>query len=306
MQNKKIEANLSMALSKIFNGLNMNALKYLMPLWISPLSGATLRCTFGAVAFWLIGCFTSKEKVPNNVKVKLILLGAFGLYGFMFFYLIGLNKTTPVSCSIFTSMEPIWVFLIMVFFFREKPTTRKILGIAVGFSGALVCILTQRSDDLASDAMMGNIFCMLCSLLYSIYLVMSHQFLNKVGSIALMKYAFLGGALMSLIVSSFMGFDAKVLIPPLEKIPFLVLMFVLIFPTTISYLLLPIGLKYLNTTVVALYGYLILIVATITSLALGQDRFNWPQTIAMIAICVSMYLVEGAERKNKATTPAAT
>ena len=48
MKNKKLEANLSMAVSKIFSGLNMNALKYLLPLWMSPLTGATLRCTFAA------------------------------------------------------------------------------------------------------------------------------------------------------------------------------------------------------------------------------------------------------------------
>lgn len=47
-------------------------------------------------------------------------------------------------------------------------------------------------------------------------------------------------------------------------------MFVLIFPTTVSYLLIPIGLKYLKTTVVAIYGYLILIVATTTSLAIDR------------------------------------
>ena len=33
MKNKKLEANLSMAVSKIFSGLNMNALKYLLLLW---------------------------------------------------------------------------------------------------------------------------------------------------------------------------------------------------------------------------------------------------------------------------------
>ena len=57
MKNKKLEANLSMAVSKIFSGLNMNALKYLLPLWMSPLTGATLRCTFAAAAFWMIGWF---------------------------------------------------------------------------------------------------------------------------------------------------------------------------------------------------------------------------------------------------------
>ena len=78
-----------------------------------------------------------------------------------------------------------------------------------------------------------------------------------------------------------------------------VLLFVLIFPTVISYLLVPIGLKYLKTTLVAIYGYLILIVATITSLALGQDRFSWTQLIAVLLICSSVYFVEIAENKEK-------
>ena len=34
------------------------------------------------------------------------------------------------------------------------------------------------------------------------------------------------------------------------------------------------GLKYLKTTVVAMYSYLILVVTTVVSLTLGQDRFS--------------------------------
>ena len=120
MKNKKLEANLSMAVSKVFSGLNVNALKFLLPLWMSPLTGATFRCTFAAVAFWVISCFMPPEKTTAKDKWLLFLLGALGLYGFMFLYLTGLSKTTPVSSSIFTSLQPIWVFLIMVFFIRKR------------------------------------------------------------------------------------------------------------------------------------------------------------------------------------------
>ena len=134
MKNKKLEANLSMAVSKVFSGLNMNALKYLLPLWMSPLTGATLRCTFAAAAFWVIGWFMPPEKSSTKDKWLLFLLGALGLYGFMFLYLAGLSKTTPVYSSIFTSLQPIWVFLMMIFFYKEKATTKKIIGISIGFS----------------------------------------------------------------------------------------------------------------------------------------------------------------------------
>ena len=75
MKNKKLEANLSMAVSKVFSGLNMNALKYLLPLWMSPLTGATLRCTFAAAAFWVIGWFMPPEKSSAKDKWLLFLFG---------------------------------------------------------------------------------------------------------------------------------------------------------------------------------------------------------------------------------------
>lgn len=299
MKNKKLEANLSMAVSKIFGGLNMNALKYLLPLWMSPLTGATMRCTFAAVAFWIIGWFMPKETSTTKEKVFLLLLGGLGLYGFMFLYLIGLSKTTPVSSSIFSSLQPMWVFVIMIIFYKEKMSPKKIIGLAIGLVGALVCILTQKSDDLASDAFVGNMLCLGSSLAYAIYLVLSQRILTNVGAMTMLRYTFTGAAVTSLIVTAFVGFEAPVFASPFHWQPFLILMFVLIFPTTISYMLIPIGLKYLKTTVVAIYGYMILIVATITSLALGQDRFSWTQMAAIAFIIVGVYLVEVAENKGK-------
>ena len=175
----------------------------------------------------------------------------------------------------------------------------KIIGISIGLIGALVCILTQQSDDLASDAFTGNMLCLLSSVVYAVYLILSQRILTAIGAITMLRYTFSGAAVSAIIVTFITGFDAPVFSMPFHWTPFLILMFVLIFPTTISYMLLPVGLKYLKTTVVAIYGYLILIVATIASLALGQDRFSWTQTFAIIFICIGVYLVEVAESKER-------
>ena len=140
MKNKKVEANLSMVVSKTFSGLNMNALKYLLPVWVSPLSGVTLRCVFAAIAFWIIGMFVKPEISTRKEKIFLFLLGALGIYGFMFLYLMGLSKTTPVSSSIFTSLQPIWVFVIAVVFFKEKINTYETIGCALIVGGILMLL----------------------------------------------------------------------------------------------------------------------------------------------------------------------
>ena len=297
--NRQVEANLSMVVSKALGGLNMNALKYLLPLWIAPVTGVTFRLVFGAAAFWLIDIFCKPENSTIRQKWQLFILGALGIYGYMFFYLLGISKTTPVFSSIFVSLEPIWVFIISVLFYKEKVTWMKVLGIGMGLGGAVLCISTQPSDDLASNAPLGNLMCLASSLVYAVYLVFSNRLLKGVGDMTMLKYTFLGAAVMAVVVNTIYGFDAPILKMSLFSTPMLILLFVLVFPTTISYLLLPLGLKYLKTTLVAIYGYLILIVATVTSFVLGQDRFSWTQLAAIVLICASVYLVEVAESKSE-------
>ena len=187
MKNKKTEANLSMIVSKTFSGLNANALKYLLPLWIAPLTGVMFRCVFAAIVFWIISIFWKQDKTTRREKITLFLLGAIGLYGFMFFYLLGVSKTTPVSSSLFSSLQPIWVFILSVIFLRERITAMKIIGIAIGLGGALLCILTQKSDDLASDAFTGNMLCLISSIAYAAYLIVSNVVLGKVSSLNMFR-----------------------------------------------------------------------------------------------------------------------
>ena len=56
----------------------------------------------------------------------------------------------------------------------------KITGILIGLGGALLCILTQKNDDLASDAFTGNLRCLLSSMAYAIYLIASNRILKHV------------------------------------------------------------------------------------------------------------------------------
>lgn len=127
------------------------------------------------------------------------------------FYLLGISKTTPVSSSIFVSLEPIWVFIISVLFYKEKVTWMKVLGIGMGLGGAVLCISTQPSDDLASNAPLGNLMCLASSLVYAVYLVFSNRLLKGVGDMTMLKYTFLGAAVMAVVVNTIYGFDAPIL-----------------------------------------------------------------------------------------------
>ena len=244
-----------MFVSKTFSGLNENALRYLLPRWMSAYSGVVMRLVFGTLFFWVaskVDPEARRQRSSAGMKLALFAVGAVCMFGYMFALLQGLSYTTPISSSIFISMEPVWVFLICVIFLHDRVTWMKITGILLGLGGAFIIIMTQKSSDVASNPMLGNIYCLASSLLYAIYLVLQKQFLKHTDMYTVNRWAFLGGACVAAISILFTGWDASVLHQSLFSTPMLVLLFVLIFPSAVSYLLLSIGLRNLSATVVAI------------------------------------------------------
>ena len=97
-------------------------------------------------------------------------------------------------------------------------------------------------------------------------------------------------------ITFFVGFSAPVFEDGFKALPLALLAFVLLFPTVITYFLIPIGLKYLKSAVVALYGYVTLIVASVVSFFIGVDKFEPIVLVSLLLIGLSIYLVGVSDR----------
>ena len=93
--NNYTKGSLSLFTARVLSGLNVNAMGYLLPLWISPLSSVVLRLAFGAVVFWIVGIFAKPESVALKDKLKLFMLGGGGPKA--------IKKEAPTGASFFTS-----------------------------------------------------------------------------------------------------------------------------------------------------------------------------------------------------------
>lgn len=297
--NQVVKGNAMMFISKIFSGLNQNALRFLLPRWMTADTGVVLRLGAGTLLFFIYQLFV-RSKFPRpalkDVAV-LLLVGLVFVFGYMWTLLEGLTYTTPISSSIFISLQPVFVFIICLIIKTESPTVKKILGMLIGFGGALMCVLTQHGSDVASDPLKGNLLCLCGAVFYACYLVIEKRYIPRYGSAMVSALTFGGGTLGALAMVCFNGWHAPVLSQSLFSTPMLVLIFVLIFPSFLSYLLQDFSLNLLSATVVALYSDLILIVSAIASYILGQDRFSWWQIGAICLMLLSVYLVESSENR---------
>lgn len=134
---------------------------------------------------------------------------------------------------------------------------------------------------------------------YAIYLIASNRILKHVGVMTMLRYTFSGAAFSAIIVSGFTGFEATLFTFPIHWKPMGSLGIRPDFPDRYQ---LPVNTGRTKISENHTGGHLwlrILIVAAITSLALGQDRFSWSQLIAVLLICSSVYFVEIAESKEK-------
>ena len=290
------KGSVALLAARVFSGLNVNALGYLLPLWIAPLSCVSVRLVFGAVVFWMVSMFIKPESVPVKYAWRMVLMGALGIFGYMSLYALSISYTTPVNFAIFNAMQPLWVVIVSAAVYHESVDSRRLLGLAVGFSGALLCILSEPSKDIASNSMLGNILAVAASVIYAVYLVLSGRMVGRFSSVTILRYTFTSEACMSLIFTLFMGFSAPLFNGGLHWKPLLILLFVLLFPTVATYFLIPIGLKYLKSTVVALYGYVTLIVAAFVSYLTGMDRFEPVVLLSLLLIGASIYLVSSVEK----------
>ena len=171
--NNYTKGSLALFVARIFSGLNVNVLGYLLPLWIAPLACVTLRLLFGSAVFLIVGIYAKPENIASGDKLKLVALGAFGIFGYMSLYALSLSYTTPVSFAIFNAMQPLWVVIVSAVIYRESVDYRKLLGLALGFAGALLCILSEPSGRAASNPLLGNMLAIAASVIYAIYLVFS-------------------------------------------------------------------------------------------------------------------------------------
>lgn len=299
--NNKAKGTVALFVARIFSGLNVNAMGYLLPVWIAPVSSVVIRLVFGAAVFWIVSIFSKPETITKNDKIKLIALGALGIFGYMSLYALSISHTTPVNFAIFNAMQPLWVVVVSAVLYHESIEGRKLFGLAVGFAGAMLCILSEPAAGTATNSQLGNILAILASVIYSVYLVLSAKIAGRFSSVTILRYTFTSAAVVAIAVTYFTGFDIFIFKDTVHFKPLIILLFVLVFPTVLSYFLIPIGMKYLNSAVVALYGYVTLIVATLVSLISGMDKFDPVILLSLLLIGASIYWVgvEKVEKRSK-------
>ena len=257
---------------------------------VSPLLMTNFRIVGAALLFWTASLFVPDEKVlPRD----LLLLAGAAMLGILFnqgCYVFGVGYTSPGEASIITTTMPIWVMLLAAVILGEPITLKKVGGIVLGASGALILVLGSVGSGARGDnPVLGDLLVLTAQLSYALYLTFYRNFIRKYSVVTLMKWMFTFAAIALLPVSSGQLMSADWSEFTMREIAGVG--YVVFFATFIAYICIMIGQKNLRPTLVGMYNYVQPIVASCVGMWLGLDSFNVSKVIAVALIFSGVFLV---------------
>lgn len=200
MDNKKpLLAHLSMFLACAFWGLMAPVGKDAMTHGLTGIHMVTFRVVGAAILFWFASLFVKKENPPLRDILLLGLAGLFGLVLNQCCYTIGLSITSPINSSIVTTSMPIFAMILSAIILKEPITAKKAGGVFMGFSGALMLILTSATADNSKVGdIRGDLLCMFAQLSFAFYLSMFNRLIKRYSVFTVNKWMFTFAALVKI------------------------------------------------------------------------------------------------------------
>lgn len=289
-KNQALAAHLSMLGACAIWGLMAPIGKDAMTHGLDGVSMVMMRVSGGALLFWLASLFTRHEHV--SLKDVLTFAGAavFGIVTNQCGYTMGLSLTSPINASIVTTSMPIFAMILAAIILKEPLTSKKVLGVFLGCSGALMLILTSatHSSDKVGD-IRGDLLCLLAQFSYALYLSLFNRFIKRFSVVTVNKWMFLWA---TVILTPFAGpHTIDMLSQPIATKTLLEAVYVVVFGTFIGYVLIVKAQKVLRPTVVSVYNYVQPIVAVTVSVAAGIGVMKWTHALAVILVFTGVALV---------------
>ena len=289
---EKSKGHIAMLCSSIIFALNVPITKSLIPYWISPLGVTSLRLSFAAIMFWIASLFVQSEKIERK-DFKTFFWGSFFGMGFnQVLFILGLSLTSPIDATIIATLSPMMVMLISAAVLKEPITVKKVLGVIIGASGAILIVLAEaaKQDTIHESSWLGNILILCSATSYATYLVVTRPISQKYKPITLLKWMFLFSMIMVLPFTYSELANAKILQTFDLNISWR-LVYMLLMGTFVAYFLIPVALKRLRPTTVGSYNYLQPLVASLAAIVVGQDVLTWEKPTAAVLVFCGVYLV---------------
>ena len=196
------------------------------------------------IAFVISLIFLQRKIFPIKIKEILYSLILSVLLFMVFITMtIGVKYTTATNASFLISLSVIFIPFFSWIFNKEKPKKRIFIVLIIALMGIMLLTLDKNLEF-----HIGDILCLICSLLFSFHVLITERFVKNNNPITLGVLQFGGVALLSFLVQYPIE---KFTLPKNEKF-WISLMILSVFCTALAYIIQTVSQKKLSSTLIGL------------------------------------------------------
>jgi drug/metabolite transporter (DMT)-like permease len=191
---------LGAALAVIFWGVSFVATKALVR-EISPTAVVLARAVLGtALLAAILRVRRERFLPPRDALPALALMGFVGVAFHQLLQAYALRLTSAVNTGWLIALIPVWSALLAAVLGQERFGPAKVVGLALGFAGALLVVTHGRLDAglLALPATRGDLLVLASTVNWAIYTVLGHATIRRLGPTRATAGAMFLGAIMLL------------------------------------------------------------------------------------------------------------
>ncbi len=258
---------------------------------VDPLALAGLRVLV-ATPLLLLLAWRRDHVLPGRRDLPwLALLGLLGVFTNQLLFILGLRWTTATNAGLLMPSIPVFAAGVAILGGVERAEWRRLTGIALAVAGAVVMLDPGRFQS-GGHMLAGNLLILVNCLSYATFLVVMRPVVRRLPVITVIAWSFLfGGA--GVLAVSWTRFAAEAW-TALAPSVWTGLLYIVLIPTTLNYLINTWAVSRSTPSLVAAYTTLQPLAAgSLAAIFLGE-RLGWAQALGGLLIAAGLWRVATA------------
>lgn len=299
------DAHLFLFLANLIYGVSFTIAKDVTPHYVPPFGAIFIRASGALILFLLSYFIFLREKIHRKDIPLLMACGLFGVAANQLLFFKGLSITTSINAALIMVTTPILVVVIAAFTGKDRFNWQRLLGVAMGVTGALLIVLASgKAAAFDPQRVWGDVFVFLNAASYAVYLVIVKPLMHRYNPVTVITFVFLFGWLFVIPVG--FGQFVSVDYSTLPRVIWWELGFIVFCTTFLAYLFNIVALRHASSSLAGAYIYSQPVLAVAFAYAMkwlgygGDAHYGWIHFIATLLIFTGVYLVSFGSNKQPA------
>ncbi|HEX7041932.1 MAG TPA: DMT family transporter [Patescibacteria group bacterium] len=143
----------------------------------------------------MIVLFPNYLYMAKKDLLKVMAASFFGITVNIGLYFIAIHYTASINAAIIASAGPAFLILLSIFFLKEHPTRKMLVGNLIGLTGVLLIVLESTSKMNAGSSLFGNILLVISTIGSVINVIIAKEVIKKYHAITITFWTFLFGTI---------------------------------------------------------------------------------------------------------------